>query len=249
MGGVTQGWKVWGLAVNNILTSLSYPNAGSIKGRPMLEYSLSHWLTFFSAAFILTLSPGPDLAFILAQTIRGGRKSGFAAMLGIWGGTLVHVILAIIGLSAVITASAWALAVVKWGGVLYLLWLGVSMIRGDGGAEKQFHLLTLPLKPRFWVIFGQGLIITLLNPKVAIFFLSFLPLFVAPEAGPVWAQLALHGVLLIAVATLVEPLWVLIGERLTARLRQRPRLAPWLTRGMGAVLIALGVRLALVGDT
>ena len=73
----------------------------------MLEYSLTHWLTFFSAAFILTLSPRPNLAFILAQTIRGGRKSGFAAMLGIWGGTLVHIILAIIGLSAVITASAW----------------------------------------------------------------------------------------------------------------------------------------------
>ena len=73
----------------------------------MLEYSLSHWLTFFSAAFIFTLSPGPDLAFILAQTIRGGLKSGFVAMLDIWGGTLVHVILAIIGLSAVIIASAW----------------------------------------------------------------------------------------------------------------------------------------------
>ena len=97
--------------------------------------------------------------------------------------------------------------------------------QGGWRGGKQSHLLTLPLKPRFWVIFGQGLIITLLNPKVAIFFLSFLPLFVAPEAGPVWAQLALHGVLLIAVAALVEPLWVLIGERLTTRLRQRPRLA------------------------
>lgn len=177
----------------------------------MLEYSLTHWLTFFSAAFILTLSPGPDLAFILAQTIRGGRKSGFAAMLGIWGGTLAHIILAIIGLSAVITASAWAFAMVKWGGVLYLLWLGVSIIKDNSGAEKQPHLLTLPLTPRFWVIFGQGLIITLLNPKVAIFFISFLPLFVVPDAGPVWAQLALHGILLIAVAALVEPLWVLGG--------------------------------------
>ena len=92
---------------------LSYPDTVSIKRTPMLEYSLSHWLTFFSAAFILTLSLGPDLAFILAQTIRGGRKSGFAAMLGIWGGTITHIILAIIGLSAVITASAWAFTMVK----------------------------------------------------------------------------------------------------------------------------------------
>ena len=167
-------------------------------------------------------------------------------MLGIWGGTLAHIILAIIGLSAVITASAWAFAMVKWGGVLYLLWLGISMIRGNGGADKKSNLLTLQLKPRFWVIFGQGCIITLLNPKVAIFFLSFLPLFVTPEAGPVWAQLALHGILLIAVAALVEPLWVLGGERLTATLRQRPQLTPWLTRGMGAVLVALSLRLALV---
>ena len=134
-------------------------------------------------------------------------------MLGIWGGTLAHIILAIIGLSAVITASAWAFAMVKWGGVLYLLWLGVSIIKGNSGAEKQPHLLTLPLTPRFWVIFGQGLIITLLNPKVAIFFISFLPLFVVPDAGPVWAQLALHGILLIAVAALVEPLWVLGGVK------------------------------------
>ena len=140
-------------------------------------------------------------------------------MLGIWGGTLAHIIFAIIGLSAVITSSAWAFAMVKWGGVLYLLWLGVSMIRGNGGGDEKSSLLTLQLKPRFWVVFGQGCIITVLNPKVAIFFLSFLPLFVTPEAGPVWAQLALHGVLLIAVAALVEPLWVLGGERLTARLR------------------------------
>ena len=167
-------------------------------------------------------------------------------MLGIWGGTLAHIILAIIGLSAVITASAWAFAMVKWGGVLYLLWLGISMIRGNDGADTKSGFLTLQLKPRFWVIFGQGCIITLSNPKVAIFFLSFLPLFVTPEAGPVWAQLALHGILLIAVAALVEPLWVLGGERLTATLRQRPRLTPWLTRGMGAVLIALSLRLALV---
>ena len=92
--------------------------------------------------------------------------------------------------------------------------------------------------------FGQGFIITLLNPTVAFFFLSFLPLFIVPDAGRVSMQLALHGVLLIVVAALVEPLWVLGGERLTAGLRQRPRLALWLNRGMGAVVIALGARLA-----
>jgi threonine/homoserine/homoserine lactone efflux protein len=210
----------------------------------MLDYSLAHWLTFFSAAFILTLSPGPDLAFILAQTVKGGCQSGFAAMLGIWGGTVAHILLAIIGLSAMINASTLAFAMVKWGGVLYLIWLGLSAFRASEPSLSQTHPMADAGKANFGIIFGQGFVITLLNPKVAIFFLSFLPLFVAPDAGPVWMQLALHGALLIVVAAMVEPLWILLGERLAAKLRHAPRFVPWLNRGMGAVLIALGIRLA-----
>ena len=100
----------------------------------MFDYSLLHWAAFFTAAFLLTLSPSPDIAFILGQTVKGGRKSGFAAMFGIWGGTIGHVILAVVGLSAILSASATAFAMVKWVGVAYLVWLGLVALRSRGGS-------------------------------------------------------------------------------------------------------------------
>ena len=213
----------------------------------MFDYPLLHGVTFFSAAFLLTLSPGPDIAFILGQTIKGGRKAGFAAMFGIWGGTIGHIIMAVIGLSAVLSASATAFTVVKWIGVAYLIWLGFGAFRSKGGS---FVSQTLPSGARAGHVltrhvFWQGVLIALLNPKVAIFFLAFLPQFVVPDAGPAWAQLLLHGVLLICVSAVVEPPLVLIGDRLTAGLRNNPDLGQWINRCLGALFIALAIRLTL----
>jgi threonine/homoserine/homoserine lactone efflux protein len=139
----------------------------------MFDYSLLHWAAFFTAAFLLTLSPGPDIAFILGQTVKGGRKSGFAAMFGIWGGTIGHIILAVVGLSAILSASATAFAMVKWVGVAYLVWLGLVALRSRGGS---FISETVQVDTSSSRIFWQGALIALLNPKVAIFFLAFLPL-------------------------------------------------------------------------
>lgn len=208
----------------------------------MFDYSLLHWAAFFTAALLLTLSPGPDIAFILGQTVKGGRTSGFAAMFGIWGGTLGHIMMAAIGLSAIVSASALAFGVVKWLGVAYLIWLGLGAFRSKGGT---FVSESMPLGTTPRHLFWQGVIIALLNPKVAIFFLAFLPQFVVPDAGPVWAQLCLHGCLLICVAAFVEPPLVLIGDRLTERLRDNPRLGQWIDRSLGVLFIALGIRLTL----
>lgn len=208
----------------------------------MFDYSLLHWAAFFTAAFLLTLSPGPDIAFILGQTVKGGRKSGFAAMFGIWGGTIGHIILAVVGLSAILSASATAFAIVKWVGVAYLVWLGLVALRSRGGS---FISETVQVDTSSSRIFWQGALIALLNPKVAIFFIAFLPQFVVPDAGPTWAQLCLHGFLLICVSAFVEPPLVLVGERLTARLRGNQRLGQWIDRSLGVLLIALGMRLAL----
>ena len=208
----------------------------------MFDYSLLHWAAFFTAAFLLTLSPGPDIAFILGQTVKGGRKSGFAAMFGIWGGTIGHIILAVVGLSAILSASATAFAMVKWVGVAYLVWLGLVALRSRGGS---FISETVQVDTSSSRIFWQGALIALLNPKVAIFFIAFLPQFVVPDAGPTWAQLCLHGFLLICVSAFVEPPLVLVGERLTARLRGNQRLGQWIDRSLGVLLIALGMRLAL----
>jgi threonine/homoserine/homoserine lactone efflux protein len=207
----------------------------------MLHYSVAHWWEFFGAALLLNLAPGPDLAFILGHTARGGVRHGLAAMLGIWTGVLCHISFAVVGLSALIAASAEAFAVVKWIGVAYLLWLGVQALRSKGGFLADAGPASPVSRRR---VFGQGMLVNLLNPKVAIFFLAFLPQFLVTGAGPVWLQLLLHGVLVIAVAGLIEPPLVFLGDRVTARLRASDRLSRWLDRALGTMLIGLGLKLA-----
>jgi threonine/homoserine/homoserine lactone efflux protein len=207
----------------------------------LFVYDVAHWSTFFVAAFLLNLSPGPDIAFILGHTVKGGAKAGTAAMLGIWTGAFGHVVLAVSGLSAIVAASAIAFSAVKWIGVAYLVWIGIAAIRSSGASLMP---KVLPAQKGNWTIFRQGVLIDLLNPKVAIFFLAFLPQFTSPGAGPIWAQLFLHGTLIIVVAAVIEPPLVMLGGRLTAKLRDSPRVAVWLDRTLGTLLIGLAARLA-----
>lgn len=191
---------------------------------------------------LLNLSPGPDIAFILGQTVRGARKSGFAAMFGIWTGAFGHVLMAAAGLSAILATSALAFSLVKWAGAAYLIWLGISALRSKGGSFVSEDL-TGAKGP--FSIYKQGALVGLLNSKVAIFFLAFLPQFVVEGAGPIWAQLFLHGILILVVAGLIEPPLVIAGERLTSKLRDNKRIGLWMDRSLGAIFVALGIRLAL----
>lgn len=208
----------------------------------MFDYSLLHWTTFLIAAVLLNLSPGPDIAFILGQTVRGGRRSGFAACFGIWTGPFAHVLMAAAGLSAISATSAIAFSVVKWAGAAYLIYLGIKALRSGGGSFVSEGIKT---SPAFLPIFKQGVLVAILNPKVAVFFLAFLPQFVVAGAGPIWAQLFLHGVLIIVVAAFIEPPLVVLGERLTSNLRDNAKIGQWMDRTLGAIFIALGIRLAL----
>ena len=208
----------------------------------MFDYTLAHWSTFLIAAVLLNLSPGPDIAFILAQTARNGQRSGFAAMFGIWSGAFLHVLLAAVGLSAILATSAIAFAFVKWVGAAYLVWLGIQALRSDGASYSS----DTEIKQSSGIkIFRQGILVSALNPKVAIFFLAFLPQFVVAGAGPASAQLFLHGSLIIVVAAFIEPPLVILGARLTRYLGQNSQVAAWMDRGLGALFIGLGVRLAL----
>ncbi|WP_104202837.1 LysE family translocator [Billgrantia saliphila] len=207
----------------------------------MFEYTLIHWGTFLSAAVLLNLSPGPDIAYIMGQTIRSGRKHGFAAMLGIWTGAGLHVLMAAIGLSAILATSALAFSVVKWVGAAYLMWLGIKLLlsRGeplthrDGGAGQ-----------RMFPVYCQGVLVSALNPKVAIFFLAFLPQFVVEGAGHPSAQLFLHGILVIAVAAFIEPPLVMVAAKLGDFLNKRRRVGLWMDRSLGVLFVVLGARLA-----
>ena len=207
----------------------------------MFDYSLAHWATFFTAAVLLNLSPGPDMAFILGQTAKRGVRSGFSAMFGIWTGTLIHVIFAALGLSAILATSTVAFSVVKWVGAAYLIWLGIQALRSQG-TNISVNSQVSPTSLR--KIFKQGILVSVLNPKVAIFFLAFLPQFVEAGAGPVSAQLFLHGILIIVVAAFVEPPLILIGGKLTGYLSNNRKVSQWMDRGLGTLFIGLGIKLA-----
>lgn len=207
----------------------------------MLDYELAHWIAFLTTALVLNLSPGPDIAFILGHTVRSGRRHGIAAMFGLWVGAFCHVIFAVAGLTAILAASALAFSIVKWVGVVYLVWLGIQALRAKGSA---FEVRETRRKHSLRGVFLQGVLVDILNPKVAIFFLAFLPQFVVPGAGPVWLQLLVHGCLIIAVAAVVEPPMILLGDRITSKLRDNRRFAVWLDRTLGVLFIGLAARLA-----
>ncbi|MEA3468872.1 MAG: LysE family translocator [Thermodesulfobacteriota bacterium] len=207
----------------------------------MFDYSLAHWATFFTAAVLLNLSPGPDMAFILGQTAKRGVRSGFSAMFGIWTGAFIHVIFAALGVSAILATSAVAFSVVKWIGATYLIWLGIQALRSKGTNLS----VNGQVSPKgLMKIFKQGVLIAVLNPKVAIFFLAFLPQFVEAGAGSVSAQLFLHGTLIIVVAAFVEPPLILVGGKLTGYLSNNTQVSRWMDRGLGTLFVGLGVKLA-----
>ena len=210
----------------------------------MFYYSLAHWLTFFTAAILLTLSSGPDIAFVLAQCAKRGRQAGFLAMYGIWTGAFFHVFLAAFGLSAILASSAIAFTLVKFTGAGYLIWLAVQSFRSQGVLSEA----KLPAKSSR-NIFQQGMVVAALNPKTAIFFLSFLPQFVVAGAGSVGAQLFLHGSLVIAVAIFIEPSIIFAGAKLTNRISSNPLIGIWLDRGLGCLFVGLGLRLLIQDHT
>lgn len=207
----------------------------------MFDYSAAHWLAFFTASLLLTLSPGPDLAFILAQTAKRGRSAGFTAMFGIWTGAFFHVFLAALGLSAILATSATAFGLVKLAGASYLVWLGLQSFMSTNSVNPPTRINLGNTQ-----VFQQGVIVAALNPKTAIFFLSFLPQFVVPDAGPASAQLLLHGSLVIAVAVFVEPLLIVLSAQIAAKLAGRPSIGLWADRGLGALFIAMGLRLVFL---
>ena len=208
------------------------------RSQPMLSY----WLLFFSAALALNLSPGPDLIYILSRTVAQGAKIGVASSLGVCAGALVHVVAAALGLSAILVTSATAFSVVKYIGAAYLVYLGIQALCSNGTNFDVSTTQTSDVSP--WQAFKQGLLVDILNPKVAIFFMAFLPQFVRTELGHTSGQIIGLGVLVILVAMIVETVIVLAAARLTDIFRRNRQLSIWLDRVLGSILLTLGIRLA-----
>ena len=203
----------------------------------------SYWFVFFSAAIAINISPGPDLIYILSKTIAHGRKIGIVSSLGVCSGALVHVCAAAFGLSAILATSAVAFTVVKVVGAGYLMYLGIRALRSKGATFDM--VVRKDVKSTAWGAFRQGALVDILNPKVAIFFMAFLPQFVRPELGHASAQIFILGVLVILVAVVVECALVLTAAKTTNFFRKNRNFSIWLDRILGSVLVGLGVRLAL----
>ncbi|MCW3148511.1 LysE family translocator [Stutzerimonas stutzeri] len=204
---------------------------------------LSFWLLFFSAALVLNLSPGPDLLYVLSRTLSGGRRIGVVSMCGVCSGALIHVAAAALGISTILATSAQAFAVVKYVGAAYLIYLGIQGLRSAGGGIR----VQLEARPPVsaWRAYRQGVLVDVLNPKAAIFFMAFLPQFVRPEHGAVALQLFVLGVLVVLVAVIVEFALVLLAARASKALRSHQAIGQWLDRMLGSLLVGLGVRLGL----
>jgi threonine/homoserine/homoserine lactone efflux protein len=195
---------------------------------------------FLLASVALAIVPGPAVAYIVTQSIDQGRRAGIVSALGVASGGLVHVAAATVGLSALIASSATAFTVVKLVGAVYLIAVGIRRILAGDSEEREQRALRAPLRR----IYRQGVIVNILNPKTALFFLAFLPQFVDPDRGAVWPQVALLGIVFATVAVLSDMTYALVADAIAARIRRTgtgAKLRRWLT---GGIFIALGITAA-----
>lgn len=208
--------------------------------------SHSQLLFFVTAAAILLAIPGPAVLYIVSRSIGHGRNAGLVSALGIGVGTLVHTTAAAVGLSALLVSSARAFSVVKYLGAAYLIFLGIQRLRSKASisAEAKADVRRNSLAR----IFGQGIVVNILNPKTALFFFAFLPQFIDPVRGHVATQIASLGVLFACLGTTSDSLWALFSGSVAGWLRGNPN---WM-RGeryvSGGILISLGLATGFAGS-
>ena len=212
----------------------------------MITAGVHDWPLFVAAGLLLNLSPGPDMALIASRSATLGFRAGAAAALGVGAGCGVHIAAAALGLSALLAGSERAFLLLRWLGAAYLLWLGAGLWRqraaaaapavsGQGGSGWRGP-------------FVQGFLTNALNPKVALFFLAFVPQFIDAAAADKAPAFVLLGTVFVFNATLVNLAFAAAVAGVRRRWGRHPgagRLARWLNRGVGTLFIALGLRLAL----
>jgi threonine/homoserine/homoserine lactone efflux protein len=207
---------------------------------------IHHFALFAGAALLLVLTPGPDTLYVVSHATARGLRGGAIAALGIGAGCLVHILAATLGLSALLLASATAFAIVRYLGAAYLVWVGIGLVRAAPRALPR--TAPGPLARTDRRIFVGAALTNALNPKVAMFFLAFLPQFVAADGTHRAASFLLLGCLF----DLGGTLWLLVVAWLAARaLAARggaARAARWFGRFAGAAFVALGLKLALARD-
>jgi threonine/homoserine/homoserine lactone efflux protein len=205
----------------------------------------SSLLLFVSAALVLLVIPGPAVFYVTSRSIGHGRSAGLVSALGIGVGTLFHVAAAALGLSALLISSAIAFSAVKYLGAAYLIFLGIQKIVREDSITSSEQSARIQLSR----IFGQGIVVNVLNPKTALFFFAFLPQFVDVSRGKVAGQILFLGLLFAVMGVLSDSVWALFAGTVAQVLRGNPRWMRTQRYVSGGMLISLGLATAFAGST
>lgn len=202
---------------------------------------MPNFALFLATSIAITFAPGPDNLQVLARGIAQGRAAGLVAALGFAAGVTFHTTLAALGIAALLRSSPLAFAILKFAGAAYLVWIGVKALRSQGLAAAGDR----PRQP-LPTIFRQSVLGNVMNPKVTLFFVVFLPQFVDPRgAQPVTLQMLELGLLFMLQTVVVFSIFGLCAGTIGGWLKRRPRAGVWLDRLAGLTFIAIGVRVAL----
>jgi threonine/homoserine/homoserine lactone efflux protein len=201
-------------------------------------FDAQRFILFLAAAVVLAVTPGPGIFYVLARTLAGGRREGFQSSFGTFFGGLFHVFAAALGVSAILAASAVAFHTVKYAGAAYLVFLGIKMIRSRNSEPPKET--SAPKGSAF----RQGILTEALNPKTALFFLSFIPQFIAPQLGHVFFQFAALGILSVTLNTAADLAVVSLAAPLERKLKSSARFRRGQRTASGLGMIGLGAYLA-----
>jgi threonine/homoserine/homoserine lactone efflux protein len=199
------------------------------------------WL-FMLAGFLLNITPGPDMAYIMGRSAQLGARAGAVAALGISAGCFVHIAAAALGLSAILATSAEAFFILKLVGAAYLVWVGISLLRHAGTSGAGAGKAPISLRG----IFLQGFLTNALNPKVALFFLAFLPQFISAGAPSKPLAFIVLGLIFVTVGTVVCLLIAWGTARASSLLGAGSAARRWMERALGGLFVLLGIRLAFL---
>ncbi|OME90697.1 MULTISPECIES: LysE family translocator [Paenibacillus] len=197
-------------------------------------------VSFLSAAILLTLAPGPDNMFVLAQSISKGKRAGILASAGLCTGLIVHILAATFGISAIIYQSSVAFAIVKYAGAAYLLYLAYKAFREKDSSFAQTNLNT----SKHESLYKKGIIMNILNPKVSLFFLAFLPQFVNYQAGNVSLQMLLYGMIFLVQTIIIFTFVSIFAGKLGHFLHKSPTISKKINILQGSIFALIGLKIA-----
>lgn len=204
-------------------------------------------LMFIAAGWLLNLTPGPDVLYIVSSALKSGVRAGIVAALGIVSGCFVHVFAAALGVGALLATSATAFTVLKWAGAAYLVWMGIRLLlaKGGGSAIVPVGVRLEAVAVDLWRVYRQGFLTNVLNPKVALFFLAFVPQFIAPGTQDKVTTFLLLGLIFNLNSLPINFGYAWLAGWASRRVGAVQRAMHWMDRAAGVMFVGFGLRLSM----